>query len=335
LRTARDAFLITAGAGKVPIELPADEQERLGELGRNLGNPQLVRALETIGQAVVDMRGTDAADPRLVLEVALVRLSRREAGPPLQTVIERIERIERAVAQLDGGATAAPGVGPAPAANAPVPPSSGAAGRTIGALRREAAAVPSPEPAPEEVAPPPEPAPAPAPAAPSGPLDLDDVIVAWAAILPELPVATRSAVKEAQPLEVDGDVITFGVPPRLFEAAKPRFKREADTIRDALSQRLGRRTRFTLVAHEGFTSTADPVAPSAPGGNVSEATEPPPPPPPTSDPDQPPVVDLEPEEAAIDPSELVDARPDEGVRDSMQMLTENLGATVVEERRRD
>ena len=55
----------------------------------------LVRTLETLGQAVVDMRGTDAADPRLVLEIALVRLARREAGTPLQALAERVDRLER------------------------------------------------------------------------------------------------------------------------------------------------------------------------------------------------------------------------------------------------
>ncbi|HEX6312379.1 MAG TPA: DNA polymerase III subunit gamma/tau, partial [Acidimicrobiia bacterium] len=271
LRAARDAFLITAGGGRVPVDLPADEQQRLAEIGRHLGNAQLVRTLETVGQAVVDMRGTDAADPRLVLEIALVRLSRREAGPPLQTVIERIERLERAVAApADGGAVPAP-VPAAPAATGSDPP-----GRTIGALRREAAGADQPPTAdrppaaPEADDQPPGPPPAPEPEAP---LDLDDVIVAWAAILPELPVATRSAVKEAQPIEVGGDVITFGVPPNLFEAARPRFKREADTIREALSQRLGRRTRFALVEDRGFTSTA-PAAGSGPaaasGGDAVE-----------------------------------------------------------------
>ncbi|MGH9031072.1 MAG: DNA polymerase III subunit gamma/tau [Acidimicrobiia bacterium] len=323
LRSGRDAFLINASAGKVPVALPADEQQRLGDLGRNLGNPQLVRVLETIGQAVVDMRGTDAADPRLVLEVALVRLSRREAGPPLQTVIERIERLERIVADLKEGGVAAA----APASATP-----GAPGRTIGAIRRETAAS-APEPEAATKPEPPVPDPEPSPEAPSAPLELDDVIVAWASILPELPVATRSAVQEAQPLKVEDDIITFGVPPRLFEAASPRFRREADTIRAALSERLGRRARFTLVSHEGFASPAVPPPPTPVAS--TEPDEPPPPPPPSA-PDQPSaVVDLTQEETAIDPQELVDAAPDDGARDSMQMLTENLGATVVEERPRD
>ena len=132
LRAARDAFLLTAGSGRVHVDAPVEDQERLRELGEALGNAALVRVLETIGQAVVDMRGTDAADPRLVLEVALVRLSRRDAGPPLQMLIERIERLER-------GAPGGPGGGGPAAAATP----SGRTGRSGGR-----AAAPAPEPAP-------------------------------------------------------------------------------------------------------------------------------------------------------------------------------------------
>ncbi len=120
LRAARDSFLLTAGAGRVHVDAPAEDQDRLRELGEALGNAALVRVLETIGQAVVDMRGTDAADPRLVLEVALVRLSRREAGPPLQILVERIERLER-------GATGSGGAA-APAARPRRPAAAGDAG---------------------------------------------------------------------------------------------------------------------------------------------------------------------------------------------------------------
>ena len=40
---------------------------------------------------------TNPADPRLTLEVALVLLCRRDAGPPLQTLTERVERLEQAM----------------------------------------------------------------------------------------------------------------------------------------------------------------------------------------------------------------------------------------------
>src|SRR5262249_61599961 len=103
-------------------------------------------------------------------------------------------------------------------------------------------------------------------AATSTSVAVDDVILAWATVLPELPVATRSAVQEAQPLSVDGDVVTFGVSPRLIEAARPRFRREADTIREALSRHVGASLRFNLVEHEGVSGepSSSPSAPAPP-----------------------------------------------------------------------
>jgi DNA polymerase III subunit gamma/tau len=314
LRSVRDAFLLNASGGQVRVDAPEDEQRRLDELGHTLGNTTLVRVLETLGQAVVDMRGTDAADPRLVLEIALVRLTRREIGPPLQTVMERIEKLEQTVAgQRDAG----PGRRQEPSA----PQEARAPGVTVGALRKR-----RPEPAPAPDAPPeaaseaaaeaPDPAPAEAErasepkkqqAAPT--VDVDDVIVAWATLLPELPVATRSAVQEAQPLSVEDDVVTFGVSPRLIEAARPRFRREADTIRDALSQQVGTRLRFNLVAHEGFSGERA----------ASAQTEPP-----VAEPEEPDDIVVEPDESTAPPG-VESASP-------TNMLTESLGATVVEER---
>jgi hypothetical protein len=151
------------------------------------------------------------------------------------------------------------------------------------------------------------------------PMSIDDVIVAWAEILPALPVATRSAVQEAQPLTVDEDVITFGVPPRLLEAARPRFQREREKIRDALAEKLGRTTRFTLVAHEGFAAGNAPA--SAPAGTAAPAAAEP--------------VEAAGEEPEIDPHELVDATSEDGTDEPMRILTDSLGATVVEERPRE
>ncbi|HYU38526.1 MAG TPA: DNA polymerase III subunit gamma/tau [Acidimicrobiia bacterium] len=318
LRSTRDAFLLNAGGGQVRVDSPEDEQKRLDELGQALGNTMLVRVLETLGQAVVDMRGTDAADPRLVLEIALVRLTRREAGPPLQTVVERLDKLERTVAERRSSGGGAPPAAPAREPRAP--------GATVGALRKRAPKVAPPSAddvgaeAEEESLPPgsaptePEAQPktqaAQAGAALAASVDVDDVILAWAAVLPELPVATRSAVQEAQPLSVEGDVVTFGVSPRLIEAAKPRFRREADTIRNALSQRVGHSLRFNLIAHEGFVGgRASSAAPSA--------------------------------ASASSPEEVIEAEPVEieaGVESATNpatFLTESLGATVVEERHQD
>src|SRR4051812_2438441 len=60
LATSRDAFLLTSAKGRVRVDVPEPDLERLAALGEVAGPAQLVRILETLGQAVVDMRGADA-----------------------------------------------------------------------------------------------------------------------------------------------------------------------------------------------------------------------------------------------------------------------------------
>jgi hypothetical protein len=99
------------------------------------------------------------------------------------------------------------------------------------------------------------------------------VILAWGAIVPGLPVATRSAVQNAQPVRVEEDIVVFGVAPALLDAARPRFKREADTIRAALGGRLGRTLKFNLVAAPELALDAERGVPTggsdgpSPGGS--------------------------------------------------------------------
>jgi DNA polymerase-3 subunit gamma/tau len=215
LATSRDAFLLLSAKGRVRVDAPADQVERLAEFGEQVGPARLVRTLETLGEAVVDMRGTDAADPRLVLEIGLVRLARRDAGPPVQVLAERLDRLERAV----GNGTS--GVATPPPADAPRRP------RNLGAILHERAEQ-GDDPEPPRTAPPPVPPAAaespPAAAVPPPSIDLDDVVVAWAQILPGLPPATKAAAQEAQPISVKDGVITFGVSRRSVEAARPRVK---------------------------------------------------------------------------------------------------------------
>jgi DNA polymerase-3 subunit gamma/tau len=317
LATARDGFLLTSAKGRVRVDAPEDDVARLSALAEQTGPALLVRTLESLGQAIVDMRGTDAADPRLVLEIALVRLARRDAGPPIQALADRLDRIEKQLAGGVGAATAAPPSSPRvaiPTPEEPAPaPRSGPA-KTIGARKRERAAQPvADEPEPPE----PEPAPPPPPqyAADAPPVDLDDVIVAWGDLLGELPPATKAAAQEAQPLSLDENVITFGVPSGLLPNAKPRFQKEADTIRDALSVRLGRRMLFRLVAHEGFEAE-----PQRASGRVAAPRDEEPPP------DDEDVVDL---------TDLVDADSNGAAVDSVSVIAQRLDATVVEEHPRD
>ena len=90
LEHLREAFLVTIDRNLVGRS--DDDLDRVEGQGRRLGRPAAVRAMEALGQALVDMR--EAPDPRVLLEVALVRLCRPELDTSPEALVERVERLE-------------------------------------------------------------------------------------------------------------------------------------------------------------------------------------------------------------------------------------------------
>src|SRR5207302_4332693 len=109
--------------------LPDDDLARLADQARRLGAPATVRAMETLGEALVAMR--ESPDPRVTLEVALVRLCRPDADVSPAALLERIERLEHALGERSRApaAAAAREAVKAPAPPPPPPASGGGAGR--------------------------------------------------------------------------------------------------------------------------------------------------------------------------------------------------------------
>ena len=353
LGALRDAFILVASDGRVSLDDTEEQQARLRSVGEALGNAHLVRALETLGQAVVDMRGTDAADPRLVLEIALVRLARRESNSALATLADRIDRLEARLAQGGGAppveqSRSVPASRPTPTAKPPPTPTtraetasppavpSGPAPQgsphasakddasaqtarakpaALGALRKAAAAAKTGSAS--ELSAESNVAPAPAASPPPAAVDfgLDDAIVAWANVIASLPKALSTAIMEAQPVRVDGNVIVFGVARSHIDTVKPRFQKDADAIRQAFISELGGPPRFSFTPHEWSEGEGPPHR------QVRDEPEP-----------EPPAPDLEEFVDISDPSELEDAPMSEGPAvDSLSRLTDAFGATVVEE----
>ena len=87
----RDVFLASVGADL--SRLTDTDRTRATEQGRRLGAAGATRALESLGEAFVGIQ--DALDPRIPLEVALVRLTRDDADVSLSSLADRISRLER------------------------------------------------------------------------------------------------------------------------------------------------------------------------------------------------------------------------------------------------
>ena len=265
LRHLREAFLLASTRGAARLDAPEEERARLLTQAEALGAGGVVRALERLGEASVEIRR--APDPRLVLEVALVRLAWGDGdGSGVDALTERVDRLEQLVDELRA-ALAGNGVAPAPPP--PSPPAEERPGpkMALGAL----AGAPPPPAAPPPAAPPP-PAASPAPPAPAAgptappapaadtPLDLDDVILAWPAALAGFKPRLKAMAKEAQPVRVEGDTVVLGLPGRFQAHHLPSITAEAPAVSAALARELGRPVRIRLEVDDSLTLPGDAPA---------------------------------------------------------------------------
>ena len=91
----RQGFLAIV-AGEL-VSVSGAERTRVESIVRRMGLPALVRCLEELGRAQVEMR--DIPDQRVHLEVALIKLTHPQADDSTSALLERVERLERAVAE--------------------------------------------------------------------------------------------------------------------------------------------------------------------------------------------------------------------------------------------
>ena len=133
----RDAFLTLMGSP--PPRITVAEQERASQIAEQMSPLQLTRALEALGTALVEMR--QAPDPRVHLEVALVRLCRSVDDGSVDSLLARIEQLE---ARLAAGTPTA-----SPAAAAAVDPPAAATPAPVASSAPASAAGPAPEVEPE------------------------------------------------------------------------------------------------------------------------------------------------------------------------------------------
>src|SRR5205085_730745 len=80
--------------GEVPDSLPVTEEtrDRLRAQANQLGEPTVVRLIDLLAVAVEDMR--QGGDPRLPLELALVKVTRTAADLSREAIAYRLEQLE-------------------------------------------------------------------------------------------------------------------------------------------------------------------------------------------------------------------------------------------------
>ena len=232
-------LLLVQHMGHVPDSLPVTDEtrERLREQANQLPAPTVLRLCDLLAIAVEDSR--QGADPRLPLELALVKVTSPGSDLSRESLAFRVEQLEQ---RLTGASVAQP---PAPAA--PAPPTT------------EAATIAEPTPvAPQPVT---EPA-TPAPGGDGPPLALDQLQDAWQrTVIPavqsrSIPVA--SLLADARPAALEGETLTLEFPATAdFHRRQAEESKNVTVIREALYEVTGHRLGVTLSLGEDLESETD------------------------------------------------------------------------------
>jgi DNA polymerase III subunit gamma/tau len=241
--------------GEVPdsFSVTAEHGDRLAAQAERLSQAAIVRAIEFLAAAIAAVR--DGSDPRIQLELALLKATQPQADLSLQALMFRIEQLERRLAAGGEAAPAAAGAdGPPAEAARPEPPSSEAraAGGSAPAARSGAgpAAAVAHAVAPDEDE---EPTAAPE-------LDLERVETLWPAVaeaVREQNGMVGALLTDARPSALEGDRLTVAFPE---EAVFKKKKAEGnlELVQGALRGLTG---RTLSIAYElsGPSPASEPV----------------------------------------------------------------------------
>jgi DNA polymerase-3 subunit gamma/tau len=121
-------LLVARATGEVPesFTVTVAQPERLAEQAKAIDDAKLMGAIDSLSAAVAAMREGD--DPRLSLEVALLKVTTPSLDASREALLRRIESLESRVVEGESGAAASPARatgegGPvAPSAGSPDPP---------------------------------------------------------------------------------------------------------------------------------------------------------------------------------------------------------------------
>jgi DNA polymerase-3 subunit gamma/tau len=93
VRNLRDLFLSLMAPELV--QLSKERSEIVSDQARRMGASSVVRAIEVLGEVLIEIR--HAPDARLLLEVSLVKLTRQNSSTDIASLMSRIERLEAGV----------------------------------------------------------------------------------------------------------------------------------------------------------------------------------------------------------------------------------------------
>ena len=246
-------LLVARATGEVPesFTVTVAQPERLAEQAKAVDDAKLVGAIDSLSGAVAAMREGD--DPRLTLEVALLKVATPSLDSSREALLRRIESLE---ARLTGGAPGAAS-------------SAGRAGAEAEA-REQAADKPAIElPEPAEAAPPATPRvdeahsdkaePEPEASVATATIEIEQVVELWPAVVDHLRDSGSAMLStlfdEARPLAIDEErsMLRIGFPGSAkFNKKKAEAKGNVERMTEAITLIVGQplRPAYELIEDE-------------------------------------------------------------------------------------
>jgi DNA polymerase-3 subunit gamma/tau len=221
-------LLVVQVTGELPqtFSVTAAHPDRVTAQAGKIAQGEVVRTIEFLGAGVAAVK--EGSDPRIQLELALLKSTQPQADLSLQALMYRIEQLER---NLAGVGEAAPAESPAAPRSSPQPRASG------GPAAAAAQAVAEPEP---DRDPAPDPPPAP---------DFEHVQQIWPAVadaVRERNGMLGALLAEARPIALEGDLLKVA-----FAEDATFAKKKAEANRELVADALGGLTgRGLTVAYE-------------------------------------------------------------------------------------
>jgi DNA polymerase III subunit gamma/tau len=238
--------------GEVPdsFSVTAEHTDRLGQQAERLSQGEILRAIDFLAAAIAAVK--DGSEPRIQLEMALLKATQPQADLSLQALMFRIEQLEARLGQASvPGGSAAPGAGApagepvatAPAREAVASPAPRAAAAGGGMPAAAVAREPEEEAAPEPV----------------GSIELEQIQTVWPAVADAVCEENQmigAALAAARPVALEASRLTVA-----FPTDASFVKKKAEANRELVQRALRGLTGQSLsVAYE----LRDDAAPGGP-----------------------------------------------------------------------
>ena len=219
VRFLREMFL--SSMAPQLVQLADDHAKVAADMTARYGVASVVRAIEVLGEALVDIRR--APDPRLVLEVTLVRLASNVIANDTASLLARVERLESGSSHPRD----VTGPIPRPRLTSSAQPSPAAGGTTRAATH--SSTQPSTQPS---TRPPATRDAASSPAAPT-----DDLVGAWPSVVRTLKATVRALYSAVDVVGLEGDTLVVSAPSEMHKKKCLELK---DHVCTALTAAAGR-----------------------------------------------------------------------------------------------